>query len=143
MQILTDISELVGAASLGPQNVTVAVAGASVDMFNADIATQAIIEVGSPAAAVTGMTFQVEEWNGTTAAGSTWTAIPNMVGSSITTGPTRQTLLGLRTQRYARVNGITIAAATNSNIPVCGELLGMPKSSGGSGAAGFSNSPSN
>lgn len=107
-----------------------------------------MVEIGAPAAACTAVFVQIEEWSGTTTGlgngGTTWTAIPNMVAASVTTGPNRQTLMGLRTQRYARANAITVTAATTANIPLCVEILEMPKSEGGiSGfGGGFSNWPS-
>lgn len=146
-QILNDISDaLVAGVSLDGTAKTVSAQGVSVDMFNYESATGCILQLGAPAATVTGCTFQVEEWNGTTAAASTWTQIPNMVVAGLTTGGSPSagltTLLGLRTQRYARANLITAALATNANVPVTAVLLGMPKSSGGSAATGFSRSPS-
>lgn len=141
MQILTDLSDnLVAGNSLDGTAKTVSAQGASVDMLNYEVMTGAAVQFGAPVAAVTGMTVQVEEWNGTTASGSTWTAIPNMVGSSVTTGPTTQVLIGLRTHRYVRVNALTVATNTNSNVPITGMLLAMPKSS--QSPTGYSRSPS-
>ncbi len=144
-QILNDFSEnLVAGISLDGTARTVSAQGVSVDMFNYESATGCHLVIGAPGATVTGMTFQVEEWNGTTAAGSTWTQIPNMVQAGITTGGAPQAgafeLVGLRTQRYARGNLITAALATNANVPVMASLLGMPKSS--QSATGYSRSPS-
>ena len=142
MQILNDLSDgLVPSAnpSLDGTAKTVSVQGTSVDMFNYESATQAIVVYGAPAAAVTGMTAQVEEWDGTSA--TTWTAIANMIGASVTTGPTAQVLgPGLRTYRYARVNVITAAVSTNANVPMGGVILGMPRSS--ASKSGVSKSPS-
>ena len=138
MQLLSDISELVGGAGLAPVAVTQSVQGSSMSFGNGEVATQAIIEVGVVSAGLTGITVQIEEsTNGTTG----WTAIPNMVSSTITTGPSRQTLLGLRTQGYVRANVITASGTTVSALMSI-EILAMPKASGGSGATGFSRSPS-
>lgn len=150
IQLLVDITTIIGAGSIVQGALTQSFQGSSVDLFNGNISCNAIIEYGAPAAAVTGCTVQIEEWsgvtNGTGNGGTTWQAIPNMVAASVTTGPTRQTLMGLRTQRYARANAITFAVGTTANVPLTVEILEMPKSEGGSETPnvgqGYSNWPS-
>lgn len=142
-QILTDLTEIANVAGLSiqPQVLAASNQGASVDLFNEDIATAAFLAFSAATQAMTGVTAQVEEWNGTTAANSTWTAIPNMVQSATTSpsGGSLLTFLGLRTQRWARMNVLTFSSG---NVGAAAIILGMPKSSGGTAATGFSRSPS-
>ena len=147
MQILTDLSEIVnnGGQSVAPAAILQAsVQGASVNMQNDEVLTAALISVGAVSAGLTNVRIQIEEWNGTTASGSTWTAIPNqtsITAAASVTSNTLLTILGLRTQGYARINVLTLAGTTVGAF-ITGVLLGMPKSSGGSAATGFSRSPS-
>lgn len=149
-QILTDINGILGSASIIQGALTVTNQGSSIDMANGNVSDNAIVEYGTPLAAVTSMGVQIEEWSGTTVAGqfsgngaTTWTAIPGMVGATVTTGPVRQLLTGLRTQRWVRANANIFSVATNANVPVFVEILEQPKSEGGSTfGTGYSNWPS-
>lgn len=148
MQVITDLGAILGfetgvttnqlLASLIPQTVTQATAGNSLSMGNYEIATMGILDVGAVSAGLTACSVQVEEWNGTTANGSTWTAIPNMGPFSVTTSGAYN-FYGLRTQGYARFNVVT-ATGTTVNVPLNGRLLGAPRSEGQ--PTGFSRSPS-
>lgn len=142
MQILTDLSEITSGLSIAPVVLAASNQGASVDLGNDNIATQAYLAFSAATQAMTGVTYQVEEWNGTTASGSTWAAIPNMSGV-VTTSPTGGTVVsvgpGLRTQRYARMNVLTFSSG---NVGAAAIILAMPKSSGGTAATGYSRSPS-
>lgn len=151
MQILTDISEItnVGGVSIAPQTVTQATAGSSVSMGNAELMTGAVIDFGAISAGLTQLTVQIEEWSGTTLTNgpgavpgngaTTWQAIPNAVVTVSGTAPGAQTLIGLRTQGWCRLNAVT-AAGTTVNALASGRIFGMPRSS--ASPSGYSRSPS-
>jgi hypothetical protein len=135
-QFFTDLTNASGGAGIRPQSLAATFQGASIDMQNGEVATNMIVELGafSPGSSIS-LQIQAEEWNGQ--AGSTWTAIPNMI-LSVTGSNQRQVLLGLRTYRYLRANAVTVGGTTAAyNVAV--EFLAQPKSESQSG--GYSRSP--
>lgn len=145
MQLLTDLSEMVGGASFVPQTVTQTGAGTVVDMGLTgvgEISLNAILEVGAFGTNTTSITVQVEECATTN---GTFTAVNNanggtMVFSAVTTSNQRQVITGQNQFRYVRAN-VTGLAATTSSVAISVEILAMPRTSGGS-TTGYSRSPS-
>lgn len=126
--------------------------GASNDFNDGEIATNMVVNVSLPTIAnVTSLVVQAEEWsgvtNGTGNGGTTWAAIPNMVvtvTATTTTANLRQIVRGLRTQQFARVNAITLAATTTTGAySLCADLFSQKKIMAAAGAQpGYDRYPS-
>jgi len=104
------VNEAQCSSALAPVVLAASTQGASIDLSNCEISTNAIVSVGAVGANSTAGTFQIEE----SADGSTnWTAIAGM-SCSVTTSNTVNVLRGLRTYKYVRANAITVTGTTPS-----------------------------
>jgi hypothetical protein len=133
------VNDVTSVNALAPQALTASTQGSSNDFSNCEISTNAILDVGSFGANSTSLTVQIEE--SATGTGS-WTAIPNMVFTAVTTSNQHQVVRGLRTHRYCRANAITVSGTTPS-IEANVEIIAQNKYVAVSGQqGGYSRSPS-
>lgn len=132
-QILTDLTEIPGGASIVPQVATATVTGVGINMQNAGMSTCFIVEVGTVSGGAPSVVVKLQE-SLDNATG--WTDIANSTQVAITAAG-RQVGICLRTWGFVRA----VATQTGAgNVPICVEILGQPRSSGL--ASGVSRSPS-
>jgi hypothetical protein len=145
-QLLIDLSNgIYTANALLPQTLTASAQGSSLDMSDCEYLTNAIVQLGAFGAGQTSITVQIEQ----SADGSTnWTTIGGVADQSsmvctATTSNQQILLKGIRTQRYARANAITVTGTTPSaaaSVEIVAQQKYFPTT--GDGSKGYSVSPS-
>lgn len=115
MGVIIDlVNDAQSSVGLVPQALSTSVQGASIDLSNCELATNMVIIAGvTNSLQVTALTVQFEE---STDGSNNWTAVTGMTLTVTSLGNSRavQVARGLRTQRYGRVNAITLAAVTTT-----------------------------
>lgn len=128
MPLYDGVNEIGTHWGLVQNSLTVSAQGSSVDMSNdKESTTLAVNALLSTVANVTSAQIQAEEWSGLTNGsgngGTTWTVIPGIApGTSMVLTVTattaaanlQQKTAGFRSQRYARVNAITVTGASTA-----------------------------
>jgi hypothetical protein len=130
--------------NIPPNTYTATTQGVAFDMSQCELLTNAIVNVGAVSVALNStVQIQLEECSITNSTG-TWTLIPGTgslttIATVTTTNQAPILLAGMRTQRYARLNAITVTGTTPS-VAICGDIVSQQKYT--NPGTGYSRSPS-